>query len=110
MFVANRIHALLTSSYTVVGRICTPADWMVKNRLLPNLQPGDVLAVMDTGAYFNSYSANFSFPRPAVVMVSSGEASLIRNEESFEHLVAMDAGIGRATNPHRRSGAVTAYA
>jgi hypothetical protein len=46
---------------------------------------------MDAGAYFSSYSSNFAFPRPAIVMVDDGIASVIRQEETFEHLIAMDA-------------------
>lgn len=90
MFVANRVTAPLTHNYTVVGRVCTPADWLARNRLLPELRPGDVLAVMDAGAYFNSHAANFSFPRPAVIMAADGAASLIRREEDFEQMVGMD--------------------
>jgi diaminopimelate decarboxylase len=77
----------------VTGRVCTSADWLLRNRLLPALAEGDVLAVMDAGAYFSSYSSNFAFPRPAIVMVKGGKASILRAAESFEHLVAMDAGM-----------------
>jgi diaminopimelate decarboxylase len=90
VFVANRPDAPLTTSYQVMGRICTSADWMFKNRLLPELVPGDILAVMDAGAYFSSYSTNFSFPRPPIVMVSDNKSEIIRQEETFEHLTAMD--------------------
>jgi diaminopimelate decarboxylase len=54
------------------------------------LAPDDALAVMDAGAYFSSYSSNFAFPRPAIVMIENGQPRVIRNAESFEHLVAMD--------------------
>jgi diaminopimelate decarboxylase len=73
-----------------MGRICTSADWLFKNLYLPELKAGDALAVMDAGAYFSSYSSNFAFPRPAIVMVSDGRESIIRREESFEHLTAVD--------------------
>ena len=77
--------------YHVMGRICTSADWMAKNVLLPQLREGDVLATMDAGAYFSSYSTNFAFPRPPIVMVEKdGSVQVIRHGESFEHLVAMD--------------------
>jgi diaminopimelate decarboxylase len=77
--------------YNVMGRICTSADWMIKNCYLPKLNNGDVLATMDAGAYFSSYSSNFAFTRPAIVMVdTSGKTRIIRNRETFEHLVAMD--------------------
>ncbi|MBI5236577.1 MAG: diaminopimelate decarboxylase [Deltaproteobacteria bacterium] len=90
-FVADRPEARPERLYNVMGRVCTSADWMFKNRLLPKLNAGDVLAVMDAGAYFSSYSSNFAFQRPAIVMVSeTGNASVLRAQESFEHLVAMD--------------------
>jgi len=77
--------------YHVMGRICTSADWMAKNVLLPKLREGDVLATMDAGAYFSSYSTNFAFPRPPIVMVEKdGNIQVIRHGESFEHLVALD--------------------
>ena len=64
---------------------------MAKNVLLPELEGGDVLATMDAGAYFSSYSSNFAFPRPAIVMVNeNGSVEVLRNAETFEHLVAMD--------------------
>jgi diaminopimelate decarboxylase len=63
---------------------------MFKNRLLPDLIPGDILAVMDAGAYFSSYSTDFAFPRPPITLVSEGKAEWIRQGETFEHLTAMD--------------------
>lgn len=90
VFVADRPNAPLTIPYQIMGRICTSADWMFKNRLLPELKPGDVLAVMDAGAYFSSYSTNFAFARPPIIMVSNETAQVIRQEETFEHLIALD--------------------
>ena len=90
VFVAGRPVAPLETPYMVTGRVCTSADWLLRNRLLPTLQRGDALAVMDAGAYFSSYSSNFAFPRPAIVMVTKGQAAVVRDEESFQHLVAMD--------------------
>jgi diaminopimelate decarboxylase len=90
VFLANRPAETATTPYQIMGRVCTSADWMFKNRLLPEINPGDVLAVMDAGAYFSSYSTNFSFPRPSIIMVSNGRAQVIRHEETFEHLIGMD--------------------
>jgi len=90
MFLANRPEAALEATYHVMGRICTSADWMAKNRLLPELKPGDIVMVMDAGAYFSSYSSNFAFPRPPIVMVDKEEVRVTRRAESFEHMTAMD--------------------
>jgi diaminopimelate decarboxylase len=77
--------------YNIMGRICTSADWMAKNRILPELFEGDVLLTMDAGAYFSSYSTNFAFPRPAILIVDEdGGCRLLRGAESFEHLTSLD--------------------
>src|SRR5215831_1914952 len=91
VLVADRPGAAMAALYEVKGRVCTSADWMFKNRLLPELRTGDILAVMDAGAYFSSYSMTFAFGRPAIVMVDRGEAEVIREAESFEYLTALDA-------------------
>jgi len=90
MFVANRMLDAADSTYQLMGRLCTSADWLAKNRLLPKIQPGDVVAVMDAGAYFTSYSSNFAFPRPGIVMLDQGTARISRKRETYEHLTAMD--------------------
>ena len=90
VFIAGRPHSEMNSLYNIMGRICTSADWMFKNRILPELKSGDVLAVMDAGAYFSSYSSNFAFPRSAIVVVEEGYEYLIKKRETFEHMVSMD--------------------
>ena len=89
-FVAGRPNARMDTFYNVMGRVCTSSDWMFKNRLLPELRTGDVLAVMDAGAYFSSYSSNFAFPRPAIALIDNGKATVIRDAETFDHLTALD--------------------
>lgn len=76
--------------YTAVGRICSPSDWVFKNLRLGEVARGDYLLIMDTGAYFISHSNNFSFPRPAIVMVSGNDCRLARKRESYSHMVGMD--------------------
>lgn len=90
MFVANRMRTPCSEVYQLMGRLCTSADWLAKNRCLPPMESGDVIAVMDAGAYFTSYASNFAFPRPAVVMLDAGQVQILRQRESFEHLTAMD--------------------
>lgn len=89
-FLANRPDAVPNQLYQIMGRICTSADWLIKNRFLPLLDDKDILAVMDAGAYFSSFSSNFAFPKPPIVMVSGNDVAVLRNGESFEHLIAMD--------------------
>ncbi len=90
ILVANKLTQHPTQLYNIVGRICTAADVVVRNKCLPKLEKNDILAILDAGAYFSSYAANFAFQRPAIVKVSNGNAEVIRCEETFEHLIAMD--------------------
>jgi diaminopimelate decarboxylase len=93
VFLANRMSAVDECPHTIVGGLCTPGDWTFMRKDLPLLESGDLLAVMDSGAYFTSFANNFSFPRPAIVMVRDGQARVIRRRESFESMVAMDEGM-----------------
>lgn len=77
-------------TYRLVGPICTPADVLYHAWELPELVPGDALAIMDSGAYFVPFSTSFSFPQPAIVMVDQGAVTLLRHAERFEDLVARD--------------------
>jgi diaminopimelate decarboxylase len=79
-----------TTTYRLVGPICTPADVLYNNWRLPRLEPGHVLAIMDTGAYFVPFATTFSFPQPAVVMQDGSEVVTCRRRESFEDVTALD--------------------
>jgi len=92
-FVANRMSKERTEKIRITGNLCTPADIIFRNKKLPELQEGDRLAIMDAGAYFMSFSNNFAFPRPPVVIVSDAKSTLTREREPFEHLVALDKNI-----------------
>ncbi|MEG2005669.1 MAG: diaminopimelate decarboxylase, partial [Bilophila sp.] len=76
---------------TVVGNICESGDILAKNRLLPLVHEGDVLGVLDAGAYgFVMASSYNQRPRPAEVLITSdGTPQLIRRRETFEDLVSM---------------------
>ena len=89
-FLANRASAEFKDRYSVTGPTSTPADVLYRNWKLPALEEGDVLAIMDAGAYFTSFANNFSYPRPGVVLLSNGCHEIVRQHESFEHITAMD--------------------
>jgi diaminopimelate decarboxylase len=76
------------------GPLCHPSDIVARGRRLPVLRAGDVVAVMDAGAYFIPNQMNFSNPRSAAVIVKDGTARLTRGAESFERIVALDDGLG----------------
>ena len=96
VLLANRLSAVGAEPHVVVGGLCTPGDWTFVRKDLPRLEPGDLLAVMDAGAYFTSFSNDFAFPRPAVVIARGGEARASRQRESFEYMIELDEGFGPA--------------
>ncbi len=77
-----------TSPVTVVGNICESGDIIARNRALPPLQEGDILAVLDTGAYGYSMSSTYNNrPRPAEVLIrEDGHPELIRRRETCADL------------------------
>lgn len=77
-------------SYRLAGPICTPADVLYNNWRLPELEPGHVLAIMDSGAYFVPFSTTFSFPPAPVVLQDGDEIHRARDRLRFEDLVAAD--------------------
>jgi diaminopimelate decarboxylase len=89
-FLANRASAGLNGRYHIMGPLCSPEDFLYRNWKMPELKEDDILAIMDAGAYFTSFSNNFSYPRPGVVLFSGNAHKFIRQRESFEYLVALD--------------------
>jgi len=75
---------------SVFGRIPSPMDTVYRNLRLPRLAVGDLLAVMDAGAYFTSTATNFGGPRPAIVLLDSGAARLVRRRETSQDLFAVE--------------------
>ncbi|UCG86478.1 MAG: hypothetical protein JSW71_21700 [Gemmatimonadota bacterium] len=92
VFLTRAPHAERDRLYTLVGPVCFSADWIYRNKRMPRIEPGDVLAVCDAGAYFTVQESNFGFPRPAIVAVRDGRARLLRRRETFEDMVSRDIG------------------
>lgn len=73
----------------VVGPLCETGDFLARDRDLPELVPGDLVAVMDVGAYGYVLASNYnSRPRPVEVLVEGGAARLIRRRETVADLMA----------------------
>jgi diaminopimelate decarboxylase len=87
---ANRTTAAADRRYFVTGPLCSPEDLLYRNWPLPELRVGDLLAIMDAGAYFTSFENDFSFPRPPVVLASDGKHEVVRERETFRQMVARD--------------------
>jgi len=73
----------------VVGPICESTDFFARDRRLPPVRRGDLLAVFSAGAYGMTMASEYnSFPRPAEVLVEGSAARLIRRRGTYEDLVA----------------------
>ena len=74
---------------TVVGNICESGDIIAKERLLPKVDEGDIIGIMDAGAYGYSMSSNYNNRlRPAEILIDlEGKDRLIRRRETLEDLM-----------------------
>jgi diaminopimelate decarboxylase len=80
----------------VVGPLCETGDFLAQNREMPEVRPGDLVAIMTSGAYGFVLASNYnSRPRPAEVLVSGSMAELIRPRERVEDLMAGELESGR---------------
>jgi len=79
---------LATGVFDVVGPICETGDFLARGRRLPTPAPGDLLAVLDTGAYGMSLASNYnSRPLAAEVLVEGARARLIRRRQTVADLL-----------------------
>jgi len=88
---ANRMSAPKDQIVTVAGKHCESGDLLGKDVPLADVKPGDILAVLDTGAYNYSMSMNYNRTgRPPVVLVKDGKARVIVKGEDYEDIVRND--------------------
>jgi diaminopimelate decarboxylase len=75
----------------LVGKHCESGDVIVRDVLLPDPSPGDVIATPATGAYGYALANNYnSVPRPPVIFCTDGEARVVVRRETYEDLAARD--------------------
>ncbi len=75
----------------VVGPVCESGDFLGRDRNLPAVEEGDLLAVLDAGAYGMALASNYNTrPRPAEVLVSGKSAKLIRRRERISDLLSAE--------------------
>jgi diaminopimelate decarboxylase len=75
----------------VVGPVCETGDFFARDRALSPVEPGDLIALLDAGAYGMAQSSNYnSRPRAAEVLVEGRKARLIRRRETVEDLLATE--------------------
>jgi diaminopimelate decarboxylase len=73
----------------VVGPVCETGDFFARDRKLAPVEPGDLVALLDAGAYGMAQSSNYNTrPRAAEVLVEGTKATLIRRRETMADLLA----------------------
>jgi diaminopimelate decarboxylase len=88
ILVANKLDAVDKETYDVAGPICESGDLLAKDRQLPEIIEGDLLAILNTGAYGYSMSSQYnSRPRAAEVMIRGGKPVVVREREQLKDLM-----------------------
>jgi len=79
----------------VVGPVCESGDFFARDRELTPVKPGDLVAVLDVGAYGFSLSSNYNTrPRAAEVLVEGVKARLIRRRETMADILRPELELG----------------
>jgi diaminopimelate decarboxylase len=75
----------------IVGPICETGDFFARDRELPRVAEGDLLAILDAGAYGAALSSNYNTRgRPAEVLVNGKKTRIIRLRENFDHQTRLE--------------------
>jgi diaminopimelate decarboxylase len=87
---ANKTDAPLVDKADIIGRSCY-GDRLMPTVRIPDVELGDILALLDTGAYQEVSMSNFNAsPRPATVLVTGAQATIIRRRETEEDVFRRD--------------------
>lgn len=88
---ANRANAPRVKEVTIAGKCCESGDLLAKDIKMPEIEVGDILAVLATGAYNYSMSSNYNrIPRPPIVLVNNGRARIIVKREDYDDIIRND--------------------
>jgi diaminopimelate decarboxylase len=89
VLVANKLDTPEKETYDVVGPVCESGDVLAKDRPLPKIEEGDLLAVLNAGAYGFAMSSQYNArPRAAEVLVKNGKCTLVREREQLDDLMS----------------------
>jgi len=105
LFPASRMNERYDSVNQFYGPLCHPGDVLLRWKRFPSVRAGDVVALMDAGAYFIPNQMNFSNPRPAAVMAYDDRCEVVRDRETFDDVVRLDhafEAVSAAVEPSRQ--------
>lgn len=77
--------------YEIVGPVCESSDVVGRDRTLPPLEGGDLIAIRDAGAYGSAMASNYNRrPLPAEVLVDDGRWRVIRRRQTLHDMLALE--------------------
>lgn len=80
-----------TRQYEIVGPVCESSDIVGRDRMLPPLDVGDLIAIGDAGAYGSAMASNYNRrPLPAEVLVDGGTWRVIRRRQTVDDMLALE--------------------
>ena len=75
----------------VVGPVCESGDFFALDRPLPDVETGEVLALMSAGAYGFTMASNYnSRPLPAEILVSGADAKIVRRRQTYADMISLE--------------------
>ena len=89
IIVASKLNETNKETYNIAGPICESGDLLARDRQLPEIQEGDLLAILNAGAYGFSMSSQYnSRPRASEIMIMGGKPVVVREREQLKDLIA----------------------
>jgi diaminopimelate decarboxylase len=80
-----------STTVDIVGPVCETGDFFARDREIPQVSEGDLVAILDTGAYGMSISSNYNTrPKAAEVLVEGSKAKVVRRRETIKDLLAAE--------------------
>ena len=77
--------------YEIVGPVCESSDVVGRDRLLPCLEVGDLVAIRDAGAYGSAMASNYNRrPLPVEVLVDEGRWRVIRRRQTIDDMLTLE--------------------
>lgn len=99
---ASKLNKPIIRKYTVFGNTCDCIDVIAKNRWLPKIEEGDLLTIMDCGAYSVVFASNFNSLKrvPVILVKETGEAKLIRRRDRYAEMFAPELDVLKVADPN----------
>lgn len=88
-------------NYRIAGCTCDSIDIIANGRWLPKLEPGDILAIMDCGAYSNAMASNFNNLKraPMIMIKENGTVKLIRRRDRYSEMFGPELDVLKMADP-----------